>query len=54
MKAYELQIPVFNNHSGFGCLAFLEIVVPWDTKDTIRKHLKGIKVDGVGLLLQKE
>jgi len=36
-----------------GSWAFLEIVDPWDAKNTIRKFIKGEKVDGVGPLLQK-
>jgi hypothetical protein len=38
---------------GIGRWAFLEIVDPWDAKNTIRKFVKGEKVDGVGPLLQK-
>ena len=49
--ARNLWIPAVNNHGGFGRWAFLEIVDPWDAKGTIRKHLKGEKVDGVGPLL---
>lgn len=49
--ARNLWIPAINNHGGFGRWAFLEIVDPWDAKNTIRKHLKGEKVDGVGPLL---
>lgn len=51
--ARNLWIPAINNHGGFGRWAFLEIVDPWDAKNTIRAFLKGQKVDGVGPLLQK-
>jgi type III restriction enzyme len=36
----NLWIPAINNHGGFGRWAFLEIVDPWDAKDTIRAFLK--------------
>ena len=52
--ARNLWIPAVNNHSGFGRWAFLEIVDPWDAKNTIRKHLKGETVDGVGPLLSEK
>jgi type III restriction enzyme len=51
--ARNLWIPAINNHGGFGRWAFLEIVDPWDAKNTIRKFIQGEKVDGVGPLLQK-
>lgn len=51
--ARNLWIPAINNHSGFGRWAFLEIVDPWDAKNTIRAFLKGKKVDGVGPLLRE-
>ena len=51
--ARNLWVPAINNHGGFGRWAFLEIVDPWDAKDTIRKHLKGKKVDGIGPMLQE-
>lgn len=38
--ARNLWIPAINNHGGFGRWAFLEIVDPWDAKDTIRAFLK--------------
>jgi len=50
----NLWIPAVNNHGGFGRWAFLEIVDPWDAKNTIRKFIKGEKVDGVGPLLQEK
>jgi type III restriction enzyme len=52
--ARNLWIPAVNNYGGFGRWAFLEIVDPWEAKNTIRKFIKGEKVDGVGPLLQKE
>ena len=45
--ARNLWIPAINNHGGFGRWAFLEIVDPWDAKNTIRKFVQGKKVDGV-------
>lgn len=39
---------------GFGRWEFLEIVDPWDAKNTIRNFIKGKKVDGVGPLLQEK
>jgi len=51
--ARNLWIPAINNHGGFGRWKFLEIVDPWDAKNTIRKYVKGEKVDGVGPLLRK-
>lgn len=41
--ARNLWIPAVNNHSGFGRWAFLEIVDPWDAKNTIRAFLKDKK-----------
>lgn len=41
--ARNLWIPAINNHGGFGRWAFLEIVDPWDAKDTIRAFLKDKK-----------
>ncbi|MFZ5819763.1 MAG: BPTD_3080 family restriction endonuclease [Chloroflexota bacterium] len=52
--ARNLWIPAINNHGGFGRWAFLEIVDPWDAKNTIRAFLKGKNVDGVAPMLQKE
>jgi len=37
--ARNLWIPSINNHGGFGRWAFLEIVDPWDAKETIRAFL---------------
>jgi len=51
--ARNLWIPAINNHGGFGRWAFLEIVDPWDAKNTIRKHIKGKNVDGVAPMLQE-
>lgn len=39
--ARNLWIPAINNHGGFGRWAFLEIVDPWDAKNTIRAFVKG-------------
>jgi type III restriction enzyme len=52
--ARALWVPAVNNHGGFGHWAFIEIVDPWDAKNTIRAFLRGEKVDGVGPLLQKQ
>ncbi|MBK6645381.1 MAG: DEAD/DEAH box helicase family protein [Anaerolineales bacterium] len=49
--ARNLWIPAINNHGGFGRWKFLEIVDPWDAKNTIRAFLKGKNVDGIGPLL---
>ena len=38
--ARNLWIPAINNHGGFGRWTFLEIVDPWDAKNTIRAFLK--------------
>ena len=38
--ARNLWVPAINNHGGFGRWAFLEIVDPWDAKNTIRAFLK--------------
>jgi hypothetical protein len=35
----------------FGRWAFLELVDPWDAKNTIRTFVKGEKVDGFGTIL---
>lgn len=39
----NLWIPAINNHGGFGRWAFLEIVDPWDAKNTIRAFLRDKK-----------
>jgi type III restriction enzyme len=41
----NLWIPAINNHGGFGRWAFLEIVDPWDAKNTIRAFLQGNRVN---------
>ncbi len=51
--ARNLWIPAINNHSGFGRWAFLEIVDPWDAKNTIRAFLLDKNVDGVTPLFRK-
>ncbi|MBL0344425.1 DEAD/DEAH box helicase family protein [Candidatus Villigracilis affinis] len=38
--ARNLWIPAINNHGGFGRWAFLEIVDPWDAKNTIQAFIK--------------
>ena len=50
--ARNLWVPAINNHSGFGRWAFLEIVDPWDAKNTIKAFLAGKRVDGVAPLFQ--
>lgn len=49
----NLWVPAINNHGGFGRWAFLEIVDPWDAKNTIRALLRGEQVDGAGPLLRE-
>ncbi|MBE3119124.1 MAG: restriction endonuclease subunit R, partial [Candidatus Atribacteria bacterium] len=39
--ARNLWVPAVNNHGGFGRWAFIEIVDPWDAKNTIRAFLSG-------------
>ncbi len=39
--ARTLWVPAVNNHGGFGRWAFIEIVDPWDAKNTIRAFLQG-------------
>jgi type III restriction enzyme len=50
--ARNLWIPAVNNHGGFGRWAFIEIVDPWDAKNTIRAFLMGEKADGVAPLFK--
>lgn len=52
--ARNLWIPAINNHGGFGRWAFLEIVDPWDAKNTIRAFLKGKRVDGAAPMFQED
>ena len=52
--ARNLWIPAINNHGGFGRWTFLEIVDPWDAKNTIRAFLKGKNVDGVSPMFQTD
>jgi type III restriction enzyme len=52
--ARNLWVPAVNNNGGFGRWAFIEIVDPWDAKNTIRAFLKGENVDGVGPLSQEQ
>ncbi len=39
--------------SGLGRWAFLEIVDPWDAKDTIRAFFQGKNVDGIAPMFQE-
>ena len=39
--AQTLWTPAINNHGGFGRWTFLQITDPWDSKNLIRKFLKG-------------
>jgi type III restriction enzyme len=52
--ARNLWIPAVNNHGGFGRWAFLEIVDPWDARNTIRTFLKGKNVNGVAPMLRND
>jgi type III restriction enzyme len=52
--ARTLWVPAVNNHGGFGRWAFIEIVDPWDAKNTIRAFLIGKNVDGVAPMLQTQ
>jgi type III restriction enzyme len=49
----NLWIPAINNHGGFGRWAFLEIVDPWDAKNTIRAFLKGEQADGIAPMFRE-
>ncbi|MGD0753047.1 MAG: hypothetical protein ABSA23_16765 [Anaerolineales bacterium] len=48
--ARTLWVPVINNHGGFGRWAFIEIVDPWDAKNTIRAFLQGKENEALPLL----
>ena len=48
----NLWVPAVNNHGGFGRWAFIEIVDPWDAKNTIRAFMRGKKVDGIAPMFQ--
>ncbi|MGD0610286.1 MAG: DEAD/DEAH box helicase family protein [Anaerolineales bacterium] len=50
--ARTLWVPAVNNHGGFGRWAFIEIVDPWEAKNTIRAFLRGEQMDDVGPLLR--
>ena len=52
--ARTLWVPAVNNHGGFGRWAFIEIVDPWDAKNTIRAFLNGQDVDGIGPIWKKK
>ncbi len=45
--ARNLWVPAINNHGGFGRWGFLEIVDPWDAKNTIRAFVMGQSADTV-------
>ncbi|MBU2611578.1 MAG: DEAD/DEAH box helicase family protein [Chloroflexi bacterium] len=49
----NLWVPAVNNHGGFGRWAFIEIVDPWEAKNTIWAFLKGQNADSVGPLFLK-
>jgi type III restriction enzyme len=51
--ARNLWVPAVNNHGDFGRWAFIEIVDPWDAKNTIRAFLQGKREDGVSLITQR-
>ncbi|MFH2104146.1 MAG: DEAD/DEAH box helicase family protein [Chloroflexota bacterium] len=48
--ARTLWVPAVNNHGGFGRWAFIEIVDPWDAKNTIRAFLQGKGNEALPLL----
>jgi type III restriction enzyme len=48
--ARALWVPAVNNHGGFGRWAFIEIVDPWDAKNTIRAFLQGKENEALPLL----
>lgn len=48
--ARNLWIPAVNHHGGFGRWAFLEIVDPWDAKNTIRKFVTDGNAESAGPL----
>ena len=48
--ARTLWVPAVNNHGGFGRWAFIEIVDPWDAKNTIRAFLQGKENEALPLL----
>lgn len=51
--ARNLWIPAVNNDGRWGRWAFIEIVDPWDAKNTIRAFLQGQNVDGVTPMFQE-
>lgn len=51
--ARNLWIPAINNHGGFGRWAFLEIVDPWDAKNTIRAFIQGKQADGIAPMFRE-
>jgi len=51
--ARTLWVPAVNNHGGFGRWAFIEIVDPWDAKNTIWAFLRGENADGFTSMLRE-
>jgi type III restriction enzyme len=48
--ARTLWVPAVNNHGGFGRWTFIEIVDPWDAKNTIRAFLQSKENEALPLL----
>ncbi len=51
--ARNLWIPAVNNDGRWGRWAFIEIVDPWDAKNTIRAFLQGKNVDGIAPMFKE-
>jgi type III restriction enzyme len=45
--ARNLWVPAVNNHGGLGRWAFIEIVDPWDAKNTIQAFLHGKRTENI-------
>ncbi len=43
--ANSFWVQAINNHGGFGRWAFVEILDPWNAKQTLREYLRGMKND---------
>jgi type III restriction enzyme len=41
--ARDLWLPAVNGHGGLGRWDFIEVLDPWDARNTIRAHIKGIE-----------
>jgi type III restriction enzyme len=52
--ARALWVPAVNNHGSFGRWAFIEIVDPWDAKNTILAFIQGKNADGIAPMFQKK